>query len=485
MFLVLSKGGGGKNFQNSIMAVKLSPSEELDMEYKERVPVFPKEIDNKRTNLFLAAQVTRIPVKASTSIKARASIWCHFYYRLKCSPGRLSNVQSNIYHLRTLSLCIISCILCNISCFFKFVKKPKNMQYYAEIFNRLHYGAYYAENFNISFCLQIDDPEVPRGERTFRLLCSIMQKNHQMCRDEWLPQFVETHRGWIENVTRHHFEITGKDLDKFLRTWLIRAYPLNEIGIFILARFLHGHVAIFCNEKWWNTRKDGDISKVNAILVYRGNLVFDDTRLMSTSQYSEVKEEVRRYKLQVERHNKKIEEEEKRKAKEKEQKEKAKAAARVSPPRHFDKDTEQDLDLEALLDNNASDNSEKIPHNIDQPDQDIMQKMDDKVPSKDSDSDTVDGEDIMRKEETAPTGNIMQKNENEDFSSDDNLTLAAVLESERNKEIPYEEFKEQVEKDNNKKTKKKTKKKKNKKRKKDKQQNKEEPRGLLVTSTGV
>ena len=62
------------------MSSKLTPRELLDLEYKERVPVFPQEVNIKVTNLFLATQVTRIAVKASTSIKARGVIFVKVYF---------------------------------------------------------------------------------------------------------------------------------------------------------------------------------------------------------------------------------------------------------------------------------------------------------------------------------------------------------------------------------------------------------------------
>ena len=259
-----------------------------------------------------------------------------------------------------------------------------------------------------------------------------------------------------------------------MRYWLIRAYPLNEVGIFILCHFLHAHVAIFCNEKWWNTRRDGDLSKVNAILVYRGSSVYDDSRLMSTAQYSEVKEEVRRYKLKIEHHNKKIAEQEKREAKEKEQQKQQdstvvkapafKAAARVSPP-PLEKqvsDSETDIDLEHVM---SAD--EQLLHNMDENDN-IMQK--DVSPT---DGDEDENDNIMQNNVT-PTdsgnqdaqGNIMQKNiasanimqNNGESDSEDNLTLASIIEKEKENQkevVTYEDFKKELQK---KKKKKKTKK---------------------------
>ena len=55
----------GKIFKIDKMSKPISRHEELNAEYKERIPVLPEDIDNKMTNLLLAAQVTRLPLKVS------------------------------------------------------------------------------------------------------------------------------------------------------------------------------------------------------------------------------------------------------------------------------------------------------------------------------------------------------------------------------------------------------------------------------------
>ena len=87
----------------------------------------------------------------------------------------------------------------------------------------------------------------------------------------------------------------------------------------ILARFFHGHIAIFVNDKWWSTRRDGNLSKINLFLVYRGQKMFDNFRLMTTAEYDLVRNYVQWYKLKIERQIKveQKKEEEARKAKKK------------------------------------------------------------------------------------------------------------------------------------------------------------------------
>ena len=53
----------GEIFKIDKMSKPISPREELNVEYKDRIPVLPEKIDNMMTNLLLAAQVTHLPLK--------------------------------------------------------------------------------------------------------------------------------------------------------------------------------------------------------------------------------------------------------------------------------------------------------------------------------------------------------------------------------------------------------------------------------------
>lgn len=66
LVFVLRQGGGGLNFKYIKMASKLTPRDKINMEYKERIPVLPENVDDKMSDLLLAAEVTRKPMKAST-----------------------------------------------------------------------------------------------------------------------------------------------------------------------------------------------------------------------------------------------------------------------------------------------------------------------------------------------------------------------------------------------------------------------------------
>ena len=209
------------------------------------------------------------------------------------------------------------------------------------------------------------------------------------------------HRDWIYKVTLTHFRKTGRNLDSYLKFWLVPAFPINEVGIMLLACFFHGHVAIFVNEKWWSMHADGNLSHVNLFLVYRGQKIFDNSWLMTTEEYNLVCDDVRKYKLKIECQIKKQEEEEKKRQQEKKEHEKEAAAMALAKPSTVTKchsqklptsssssssssssDSDDDLDLEQIMDkgvrhNNATTGdgatAEAATNNVDK-DDDIMQK---------------------------------------------------------------------------------------------------------------
>ena len=280
-----------------------------------------------------------------------------------------------------------------------------------------------------------------------------------MAREEWLPKFEKTHREWIHKVTLTYLKKTGGSLDSFLKYWLIPAFPINEIGIMLLARFFHGHIAIFVNEKWWSTQKDGNLSMVNLFLVYRGQKVFDNSRLMTTAEYDLVRDDVRRYKLKIEQQ---IKAEQKKKE---EAKKKAKndakpttsmtthSRARKLPSSSSSSESNSEsLDLEKIMDDDLLHNTpaktsedimQKPNTNLTQDDAGVnssdkarQSDLDDSV---DKNVEAAEESDIMQKDapndkatrsDSASEDNIMQKDYTNDkglksdWDSDDNIALA-------------------------------------------------------------
>ena len=249
-----------------------------------------------------------------------------------------------------------------------------------------------------SIFLQIDDPDVPRGDRTFRLLCSYFNTDVETCRETLLPEFCVSHRDWIEVVSKKFLKKStprGQPLYRYLRYLPIHAFPLDLLGIMIMACMYHSHVAVFVNESYWTTHYKNDFRKCKVFLVYRGELIFDDSRLMTGPEYAVVRQEVNKYKLAIYKHNKKVAEQEKALAKQMEKEEE-------------DYSDDEIVTLRNPIESDPEEEEENQKDNDEEPDLEEMMQSD-SDPHRDMETDTV--------QETAgeSSTNIMQK---EDGSTD-------------------------------------------------------------------
>ena len=103
--------------------------------------------------------------------------------------------------------------------------------------------------------------------------------------DEDLPQFIETHGAWMEKISRFFLKYKKRKYKHYIQEWLFEAYPLDELGITIWARCYRKHVCIFVNSEFFTTHWNDDITKCGIHLVYRGDKVFEQTRLMTSAEY--------------------------------------------------------------------------------------------------------------------------------------------------------------------------------------------------------
>ena len=61
-------------------------------------------------------------------------------------------------------------------------------------------------------------------------------------------------------------------------------------GILIISRAYKIHTVIFFNDSYWTTMSKTNLTKISVFLLYRGNLNFEDTRLMTTQEYADRKQ---------------------------------------------------------------------------------------------------------------------------------------------------------------------------------------------------
>ena len=85
------------------------------------------------------------------------------------------------------------------------------------------------------------------------------------------------HLGWIQKVGKKFYEGKGLDLNIYVRYLLDQSVPLDELGILIVARMYHRHIAIVLKNSIWCTRKDGDFTKCEIKLAFQGGVLYCDT----------------------------------------------------------------------------------------------------------------------------------------------------------------------------------------------------------------
>ena len=102
---------------------------------------------------------------------------------------------------------------------------------------------------------------------------------------KYLPNFVQTHEEWCKAVTSTYRARKRKDWKTFKEELFYEPFALTLPGIVIWARCYHRHVAFIYNYGYWTTHYKHDLSQCHVFLLYRGNNVFDDTRMISSTEY--------------------------------------------------------------------------------------------------------------------------------------------------------------------------------------------------------
>ena len=74
----------------------------------------------------------------------------------------------------------------------------------------------------------------------------------------------------------------GWNYDKFIKQFMYLA--LEPVGITIWARCYRKHVRFFFNSHFWCTEKNNNLDKCDIFLVFRGHRIFDDSRVMTTTE---------------------------------------------------------------------------------------------------------------------------------------------------------------------------------------------------------
>ena len=111
---------------------------------------------------------------------------------------------------------------------------------------------------------------------------------------KYLPNFVQTHEEWCKDVTSTYRARKKKDWKTLKEELFYEPFALTLPGIVIWARCYHRHVAFIYNYGYWTTHYKHDLSQCHVFLLYHGNNVFDDTRMISSTEYKMRNKEITR-----------------------------------------------------------------------------------------------------------------------------------------------------------------------------------------------
>ena len=108
-----------------------------------------------------------------------------------------------------------------------------------------------------------------------------------------LVKFMNTHMDWIQNVRDKYLNKRNIKLEDYCNDLSELKYPLDQLGLLILARVYHRRIAVFTKYGIWMTRSDNGLRDCLVYLVFNGGTEFSDTistgeTLDATTVYSGV-----------------------------------------------------------------------------------------------------------------------------------------------------------------------------------------------------
>ena len=180
---------------------------------------------------------------------------------------------------------------------------------------------------------------------------------------KYLPNFVQTHEEWCKDVTSTYRARKKKDWKTLKEELFYEPFALTLPGIVIWARCYHRHVAFIYNYGYWTTHYKHDLSQCHVFLLYHGNNVFDDTRMISSTEYKMRNKEITRTCRKIDRFMNRHRLQLRKEREAEEQMTTSSSSANNNEDQEADREVqnktgESDVDLEEMLENSL-DNSEQ------------------------------------------------------------------------------------------------------------------------------
>ena len=165
---------------------------------------------------------------------------------------------------------------------------------------------------------------------------------------------MQQNEEWCRSTAASYLAKKNKTWDRYKEEWLFceAPYAIDLLGLVIWARCYHLQVAVFYEYSFWTTQHVQDLNKCNLFLLYRGNNIFDDSRLIRAAEYKERQREINRTNRKIQHYLQKL----------KDQKEtSSESEEEEQSPSSSDKDknvSDENLDLEQVLEDGDTEKEE-------------------------------------------------------------------------------------------------------------------------------
>ena len=91
----------------------------------------------------------------------------------------------------------------------------------------------------------------------------------------WLNKWY--HINWIAKVGGDLLHKKGIKVEDYCNNLVELKFPLDTLGLLVIARMFHNHIAIILKESIWTTQGNNDIDHCSIFLIYSGGVNFCDT----------------------------------------------------------------------------------------------------------------------------------------------------------------------------------------------------------------
>ena len=113
---------------------------------------------------------------------------------------------------------------------------------------------------------------------------------------------MEWKEDWCRSVTSTFRARKKKAWETFKQELFYEPFALTLPSIVIWARCYHLHIALFFNYGYWTTHYKHDLKQYHVFLLFCGNNIYDDTRMITSPEYKERYREISRTSRKIERY---------------------------------------------------------------------------------------------------------------------------------------------------------------------------------------